>query len=64
MDRQLERPLLLALTAVYLGVTSWTWSDLSRRPVSSLRGSRGLWRLLSTLNTSGSVAYLLIGRRR
>jgi len=64
MNRSANRPLLLLLTALHLGITAWTWQDLRRRPADRIRGNRALWRLLSGLNTSGSLAYLLLGRRR
>jgi hypothetical protein len=39
------------------------WRDLARRPAARVRGSKNLWRLLSAANTSGSLAYVLIGRK-
>ncbi|HYP46694.1 MAG TPA: hypothetical protein VEQ66_16030 [Propionibacteriaceae bacterium] len=62
-----ERPptsLAIAVLAAHAAITAVTWRDLSRRPRSQLRGSHALWRLVSALNTSGSLAYLLVGRRR
>ena len=41
-----------------------TWRDLRRRPDAAVRGSKRLWRLAATLNTTGSLAYWLFGRRR
>jgi hypothetical protein len=45
-------------------IASFTWRDLRRRPASLVRGPKLLWRVWSTLNTTGSVAYWLVGRRR
>ena len=45
-------------------IASFTWRDLRRRPASLVRGPKLLWRLWSSLNTTGSVAYWLVGRRR
>jgi hypothetical protein len=65
MNRKPTDPRLLGLFAVlHLGITALTWSDLRRRPATSVRGPKALWRALSALNTSGSVAYFLLGRVR
>lgn len=53
-------PALLA----HVVVTALVWRDLASRPDAQVRGSKNLWRTLSALNTSGSLAYLLLGRRR
>jgi hypothetical protein len=45
-------------------VTALVWRDLAHRPDARVRGGKNLWRTLSALNTGGSLAYLLIGRRR
>ena len=45
-------------------IASFTWRDLRRRPASLVRGPKVLWRVWSTLNTTGSVAYWIVGRRR
>lgn len=44
-------------------VTAATWRDLKRRPSSQVRGSKRLWRIVSAVNTMGSVAYLVFGRK-
>ena len=61
MERK-PSPLLLVVTGHIL-VTAWTWRDIRRRPAQQIRGSKGLWRFLSAVNTLGSVGYWLIGRR-
>ena len=45
-------------------VTALVWRDLASRSDAQVRGGKNLWRTLSALNTSGSLAYLLLGRRR
>lgn len=45
-------------------VTALVWRDLARQPSMRVRGGKNLWRLLSAANTSGSLAYVLVGRRR
>jgi len=57
-----RNPILLILMGHVL-VTSLTWRDIRRRPQQRIRGGKGLWRLLSGVNTLGSVGYWLIGRR-
>jgi hypothetical protein len=42
---------------------SLTWRDLGKRPAAAVRGKKGMWRIASLLNTSGSVTYWLFGRR-
>jgi hypothetical protein len=56
----------IVVVAVVLNaiIASFTWRDLGRRPATLVRGPKALWRVWSTLNTTGSVAYWLVGRRR
>jgi len=64
MDRREENGLVyVAIGVVHVGVTAWTWRDIRRRPAAGIRGSEGLWRFLSAVNTLGSGAYWLVGRR-
>jgi hypothetical protein len=63
MSEQQKRVLIVALI-IHVIMVKLTWRDLSRRPGSSVRGPKRLWRVAATLNTSGSVAYWLFGRRR
>jgi hypothetical protein len=44
-------------------VATLTWRDIKRRPAGQVRGGKTLWRILSAVNTLGSVGYWLIGRR-
>ncbi len=60
-DRQ-KRVVVVALV-IHLIVLTLTWRDLDRRPAAAVRGPKRLWRLAATMNTSGSVAYWLVGRR-
>ncbi len=65
MDRKKPNKLVLVLVGViHLAVTSLTWRDISRRPANEIRGSKMLWRIISGANTGGSLAYILVGRRR
>jgi hypothetical protein len=60
---QQKRVLLVVLVA-HLILAKVTWLDLRRRPAAAVRGPKGMWRTWSLLNTTGSVAYWSIGRRR
>ena len=62
MDERRKKILIVALV-IHVVVLSFTWRDLSRRPAAAVRGRKGMWRLASLLNTSGSVTYWLFGRR-
>ena len=56
----------IAVAAVILNaiIASFTWRDLRHRPAELVRGPKFLWRVWSSLNTTGSLAYWLVGRRR
>lgn len=62
MTEKQKRILSVALV-IHVIMLSLTWRDLSRRPAAAVRGKKGMWRLASLLNTSGSVTYWLFGRR-
>lgn len=64
MKRKPNKSVLAAIGAAHLGIVAWTWRDIRRQPAEQIRGSKRLWRLLSAVNTGGSVTYWLIGRRR
>jgi hypothetical protein len=55
-------PLVSILTG-HVIFASVTWRDIKRRPAGQVRGSKTLWRILSSVNSLGSVGYWLIGRR-
>jgi hypothetical protein len=54
---------LAYIAVVHAPVTASTWRDLGDRPAAQVRGSKRIWRVASALNTTGSVAYWLLGRR-
>jgi hypothetical protein len=55
---------LAVVGVVHLTVMTLTWRDLRSRPADQVRGNKMIWRLASALNTTGSAAYWLFGRRR
>jgi hypothetical protein len=58
-----QKKVLIFVLVIHLIMARLTWLDLRRRPDSSVRGNKRLWRTWSSLNTTGSIAYWLIGRR-
>ena len=62
MTEKQKRILSVALV-IHVIMLSLTWRDLSKRPAAGVRGKKGVWRIASLLNTSGSVTYWLFGRR-
>jgi hypothetical protein len=61
-DRQ--KQILLLVLVVHVLIARLTLRDLRHRPVSAVRGPKRLWRVWATMNTTGSRAYWLVGRRR
>jgi hypothetical protein len=59
-----QKKVLIAVLVVHVIVARFTLRDLRRRPASAVRGPKRLWRVWATLNTTGSIAYWLVGRRR
>jgi hypothetical protein len=62
MSEKQKRVLLVAL-ALHVVMLRLTWRDLSQRPDGGVRGPKRVWRLWSGLNTTGSLAYWMFGRR-
>lgn len=53
-----------AILLAHAAITTITWRDIARRADGQVRGSKKAWRIASALNTGGSLAYLVAGRRR
>lgn len=47
----------------HVAVAAFTWRDIDRRPADRIRGDKRFWRLASAMNTLGSAAYWLVGRK-
>ncbi len=56
-------PVLVGIGVVHLAITTMTWRDLQARPDDRVRGDKRFWRLASAVNTTGSAAYWILGRR-
>ena len=61
-ERQVR--VLTIVLIVHLIVLWFTLRDLRRQPDPAIRGSKRFWRVAASLNTTGSAAYWLVGRRR
>jgi hypothetical protein len=61
--KPVNKPVLVAGIAVHLAALTLTWRDISKRPADRIRGTKTAWRIASAVNTIGSVAYWLVGRR-
>jgi hypothetical protein len=59
-----QKKLLVVVLVVHLILARFTVRDLRRRPAAAVRGPKRLWRVWAATNTTGSVAYWLVGRRR
>ncbi len=59
-----RKQVLAVALVLHVILVSLTWRDLRRRPAAAVRGKKRMWRVASIMNTSGSVAYWLLGRRR
>ncbi len=59
-----QKRILAVALVVHAVVVVFTLRDLRRRPAAAVRGPKWIWGLVATLNTSGSAAYWLVGRRR
>ena len=58
-----KAPVAVVLVA-HAVITTLTWRDLRRRPTALVRGNKKVWRIVAAVNTLGSLAYVVFGRRR
>jgi hypothetical protein len=61
-DRQ--KLIVVLVLVVHVILARLTLRDLRSRPVSAVRGPKRLWRVWAATNTTGSLTYWLVGRRR
>ena len=62
--RKPNKLVLATIAVVHLTVMTLTWRDLRGRPAGQVRGNKRIWQVASALNTTGSAAYWIFGRRR
>jgi hypothetical protein len=58
-----QKKVIAVVLVFHLIMIKLTWRDLRRRPDDAVRGRKRFWRIASTMNTTGSLAYWLFGRR-
>jgi len=63
-NRKPNKLVLAIIAVVHLTAVTLTWRDLRSRPAAQVRGPKRIWQVASALNTSGSAAYWIFGRRR
>jgi hypothetical protein len=63
-QRKPNKLVLAIIAVVHVTAVTLTWRDLRSRPAAQVRGPKRIWQVASALNTSGSAAYWLFGRRR
>jgi hypothetical protein len=63
-QRKPNKLVLAIIAVVHLTAATLTWRDLRSRPAAQVRGPKRIWQVASALNTTGSAAYWLFGRRR
>jgi hypothetical protein len=59
-----QKKIIAVALVMHLIMVKLTWRDLRNRPDAGVRGRKRFWRVAATMNTTGSVAYWLVGRRR
>ncbi|WP_017933730.1 hypothetical protein [Nocardioides sp. Iso805N] len=64
LDNTQKARLTVAAVAVQAAIAAVTIRDINRRPKAGVRGPKAIWRLLGSVNTLGSAAYWVIGRKR
>ena len=55
---------IAVVLVIHLILLKLTRNDLRDRPANAVRGNKRFWKVWSTMNTTGSVAYWLVGRKR
>jgi hypothetical protein len=65
VERGKPNPKVIAAILVgHVALTAWTWRDLRHRTDEQVRGKKKWWRVASAANSSNSLLYLLIGRKK
>jgi hypothetical protein len=61
---QKQLRVMAVVLVIHVILLALTRMDLRSRPADAVRGNKRMWKVWSTMNTTGSVAYWLIGRKR
>jgi hypothetical protein len=59
-----QQRIAVVAVVVHAIIVTLTLRDLRRRPAEAVRGPKLLWGIWAMLNTTGSLAYWIFGRRR
>ncbi len=63
VKRKPNKLVLAAVAVVHVAFMALTWRDIRDRSARQVRGNKTIWRVASAVNTVGSAAYWLFGRR-
>jgi hypothetical protein len=58
-----QQRLIIVAGVAEVVLTTVAMRDLGRRPASTVRGPKLLWRLACVVQPVGPIAYLVVGRR-
>jgi hypothetical protein len=62
--RKPNKLVVVGVLVVHSVVAAVTWRDLRSRPAERIRGPKRIWQIASAVNTLGSIAYWVVGRKR
>jgi hypothetical protein len=62
-NRKPNKAVLAIIGVVHVTAAALTWRNLRDRSDEQVRGNKTIWRVASGMNTLGSVAYWVFGRR-
>ncbi|MGO4102432.1 PLD nuclease N-terminal domain-containing protein [Leifsonia sp. YAF41] len=63
MEKQPDKRAVIPTLIIHVIVLILTWRDIASRTDDEVRGNKAVWRVASALNTIGSVAYWIFGRK-
>lgn len=62
--RKPNKLVLAMVGVVHISAMTLTWRNIRNRPARQVRGNKAIWRTASAMNTAGSAAYWIFGRKR
>ena len=63
MKKESSKRAIAAIGVTHGTIAALTWRDIRSRSADQIRGTKRGWRIASAVNTMGSVAYWITGRR-
>jgi hypothetical protein len=64
LQKSQQARVVAAAVAAQAVIATVTVRDINRRPKEAVRGPKFLWRIVGSVNTLGSAAYWVLGRKR